>query len=258
MLRSLAERLSRGKVIKRRLPHEFSKRPLYVTPDAALRYLKPSKTEAFDGELLAVAKQELSEDSIVWDVGANVGVFTFAAASIASKGSVLAIEPDIWLAALLRRSAALRENARLDIRVLPAAVSGDNGVAAFLIAQRGRASNSLDLSGGLSQMGGVRERVFVPTLTLDTLLECLPKPDFIKIDVEGAEIDVLSGGTKMLTEVRPTVYIEVSNDSCAAATKLFHDYDFALFMLAKYGKKSIPIDSCRFNTLAVPRENITD
>jgi hypothetical protein len=151
VLRRVLERLSRGKVIRRRLPSAFGRRPIYVSPDAELKYVK-LWGKVFDAELLRIACELVSEKSSVWDVGANVGIFSFAAASLARRGSVLAIEPDIWLVELLRRSARLAENRDLGIDILPAAISNRVGASTFLIANRGRASNALEEAGGRSQM----------------------------------------------------------------------------------------------------------
>ncbi len=49
-------------------------------------------------------------------------------------------------------------------------------------------------------------------MTLDWLAEQLPVPDFIKIDVEGKENDVLSGGSNLLTIKHPSIFCEVSPD----------------------------------------------
>ena len=114
-----------------------------------------------------------------------MGVFTFAASSVAHKGTVVSIEADIWLANILRKTAMFKEYSNNTICVLPVAISNDNSIASFMVAKRGRASNALEAAGGRSQMGGVREKQYVPTLTLDTLLKTFPPPDFVKIDVEG-------------------------------------------------------------------------
>ena len=82
MIRSLIERLSRGKAIRRRLPYEFGHRPLYLSPDSALTYLRPNWTKA-SGELLGAAAKYVNPSDNVWDIGGNVGVFTFAAAHAA-------------------------------------------------------------------------------------------------------------------------------------------------------------------------------
>jgi FkbM family methyltransferase len=219
-VRTAVERLSRERSIKRRIDVRGQTVELYVSPDAQLKYLKPGR-RAFDVDLITIAEQQLSQESVVWDVGANVGVFTFASASVASAGTIVAIEADIWLANLLRRSSRLPSNAGRDVRVIPVAVSSQNGVASFIIAERGRASNALEEAGGHSQMGDARERQLVPTLRLDTLLEALPAPTFVKIDVEGAELMVLHGAQRLIQEARPTFYVEVGTPTSNAVFELF-------------------------------------
>ena len=192
----------------------------------------------------------MTENSCAWDIGANVGVFAFAAASIASNGTVVAVEADVWLAQLLLRSCNLRNNKLRDIRILPVAASSSCSVARFLIANRGRASNALEDTGGYSQMGGVRQVVYVPTLTLDTMLESFPAPDFIKIDVEGAELMVLSGASGMIREIRPTFYIEVGKEQSIEVFRLFEREDYNA--VAPSGE--ILSGNCVRNTFFVPRE----
>jgi len=255
MLRTLIEKLSRGKIIKRRLPSRFGRTPFYVSPDAQLKYLKVGEN-AFDPELLKIAEEEIDSHSVVWDIGANVGVFSFAAAFRARNGSVLAVEPDLWLAQMIRKSIALKENSILDVQVLPTAISNKNGAATFLIASRGRASNSLESVGGSSQMGGVRERVTVPTLTLDKLMQDFPLPDFVKIDVETAEKLVLEGSKQLMADVKPTFYIEVGSESSQAVTKIFRDNGYVLFDSSSPRSSRIEIAVCAFNTLAIHKDKL--
>ena len=61
-------------------------------------------------------------------------------------------------------------------------------------------------------MGGIREKQYVPPLTLDTLLKSFAKPDFIKMDVEGSELFALNGGSKVISSIRPVFYIEVGQN----------------------------------------------
>ena len=83
-VRSIAERLLRNKSFIRHLPTEFDKARLWVTPDSQLKYLKPG-TAGLDLNLLRSAAELIQPGMTIWDVGANVGVFTFAAAVRSGK-----------------------------------------------------------------------------------------------------------------------------------------------------------------------------
>ncbi|MEO1392658.1 MAG: FkbM family methyltransferase [Cyanobacteria bacterium J06634_5] len=253
-LRTVVEKLSRGKYIKRKISVNGRHIPLLVSPDAQLKYLIPGK-KSFDQDLISIAETYLDVESNVWDIGENVGVFTFASASVASNGTVVSVEADIWLANLLKRTAGFNQYADKNICVIPTAISKENSVASFIVASRGRASNSLETSSGLrSQMGGVREKQFVPTLTMDTLLTSLPKPDFIKIDIEGAEYMAIQGATKIINTIRPMFYIEIGHEVFPQIFAAFKEANYAAFDPA--GK---PLTTeAAFNVFFVPEEKIDD
>ena len=105
LLRNLLGRCSRNWVVRRRLPVQFQRRPIYVSPRAGLSYLKPfTHTHA---ELFAFAADHVKPGDTVWDLGSSMGVFAVAAAAMTgAKGRVLCLEPDPFSAALLRQSAA--------------------------------------------------------------------------------------------------------------------------------------------------------
>ncbi len=251
IIRRSIEILARNRIIRRKILVAGKTVELIVTPDAQLKYLKLG-SGAFDRDLIEIAERFVRAESNVWDIGANVGVFTFAAASIVEKGTVLAVEADIWLASILRRSCGLKGNIERDIRVLPAAISAENSVATFLIAQRGRASNALEATGGRSQMGGVRERQFVPTVTLDRLLDTMPAPDFVKIDVEGAELIALQGAKKLIGETRPRFYIEVSDEVASEVVEIFKTADYQ----AITPQGDVVSEQCPDNAFFIPSEDL--
>ena len=60
-----------------------------------------------DPVLMNLVKEFVRPRSVVWDIGANVGLFTFAAASLAGPEETV-MRPDAWLVQLLRRSAKLQ------------------------------------------------------------------------------------------------------------------------------------------------------
>jgi FkbM family methyltransferase len=253
MIRQLIERLSRGTSVRRRLPRNFGGRPLHLSADSALSYLKPQWAKSSESLLKAATKYAEGAHS-VWDIGANCGVFSVAAAHVfATGGEILSVEADPFLAALLQKSANERENADKKIHVVCAAVSDQQGLSRFLVAKRGRSSSSLEQTGHRSQAGGTRYVQYVPTLTLDGLLTSFVKPDLIKIDVEGAEVLVLKGAQEILETVRPSLYVEVGDEQNAAVTDLLRRYEYRLYD----GDKSdaIALKTCTFNTLAVPAES---
>jgi FkbM family methyltransferase len=252
ILRKTAEYASREKVLKRWITVNGNKIPLLVSPDAQLKYLKIG-TSSFDQDLIKIAERYLTVSSHVWDIGANVGVFTFASASIAYEGMVVAVEADIWIANILRKTASFDKYANHNICIVPVAISNENSVTSFAIASRGRASNALAATmREHSQMGGVRETQFVPTLTLDTLLQSFPSPDFIKIDVEGAEYMALQGARNIIEKVRPVFYIEVGG--------LFKEI-FDIFHHAKYKafnpEGKLLIEDVSFNVFFIPEEKVS-
>jgi FkbM family methyltransferase len=251
ILRKTAEYASREKVLKRRITVNGNKIPLLVSPDAQLKYLKPG-SNSFDQDLINIAEKYLTVSSHVWDIGANIGVFTFAAASIARKGMVVAVEADIWIASILRKTASFDEYADSHICVVPVAITNENSVTSFAIASRGRASNALEVTiRAQSQMGGIREKQFVPTLTLDRLLKSFPNPDFIKIDVEGAECMALQGATKIIKDIRPIFYIEVG-ELFPKILDVFHQANYQAF-----DPQGNPLaGNSPFNAFFVPTEKV--
>ena len=221
MLRSLAERLSRNIVLRRRLPRDLGGHSIYVTPESALRFWYPSLQRADNGHLMDIVRRFVAKDSVVWDLGANVGLFSFSAAAKAK--SVFAFEPDPWLASLCSRSASEIKN----VRVLSAAVTNTVGIGELHIAQRGRATNFMT-GFGTSQTGGVRDRQPVVTVTLDWLAERFPIPDVMKIDVEAGERLVLEGGKAFFDRARPLLICEVASTNSWWVTNFLLSLKYSL------------------------------
>jgi FkbM family methyltransferase len=142
--------------------------------------------------------------NVVWDIGANCGTFAF---SCDAAAAVVAVEADPFLCGLLDRS-NLRNGGV--VQLIRGAISDRRGTAEFSIAARGRASNHLSVVNGSTQTGGERERLTVDAYSLDDLLALVPAPDFVKIDIEGAELLALRGAESVLRDVRPLIYVEIS------------------------------------------------
>ncbi|MBZ5698578.1 MAG: FkbM family methyltransferase [Acidobacteriia bacterium] len=140
-------------------------------------------------------QKAIKPGDVVYDVGANAGFYSLLASIlVGEKGHVYAFEP---LPANLRN---LRKHMELNrvgnCTIIESAVSSSDGEAAF--------DPSADrYTGHLSAAGNIHVR----TVTLDTLAsrhEIRP-PDFMKIDIEGAEYDCLLGCAQTIRAYRPII-----------------------------------------------------
>jgi FkbM family methyltransferase len=252
LLRSVLEKLSRGRVLRRRLPEELGGHALYVSPDAAMK-LWQRDLAAVDPILLRMASELVRPGMVVWDIGANVGLFGFAAAFAAGpSGRVLAVEADGWLAELIGRSAREAPAAYARLEVLAAAVSDVPGTAELCIARRGRAGNHLRSVAGSTQTGGTREVIQVAAITLDGLLDRFPAPQVVKIDIEGAEVLCLRGAARLLREIRPILLCEVTEENAAEAGALLRGHGYTLFDAGTPAGQRQSLDRPPWNTLALP------
>jgi FkbM family methyltransferase len=196
VLRELLKRISRGAVLQRRLPKAFGGAPILVSPDSALAFWKRD-LGSVDPYLLSMARELVRPGMVVWDIGANVGLFAFAAAALGAQ--VLAVEPDIWLSNLMHRSRLLN---RLPVTILPAAVGDTLTIGKLYLSSQGRASNSMCGSGAYQT---------TVTVTLDWLVGHFPPPSIVKIDIEGMEASALRGASQLL-QLKPTILCEVTRE----------------------------------------------
>ncbi len=253
-LRRLAERMSRGLVLRRHLPAEFNRLPIYVSPEAGLRYWR-HRLDKVDPSLLRMVRELVKPGSVIWDVGANVGLFSLSAAAIAgTSGSVLALEPDLWLANLLSRSARDTQKSKRSARVnvLCAAITEASGVCQLQIAERSRASNHLSQASGSTQAEGVRDTQQSVAVSLDFLLDYFPAPTVLKIDVESAELAVLRGASLLLQTARPVVLCEVVPQNADAVAAILTQNNYQLFEADTEPAQRQPVRRAPWSTLAIP------
>jgi FkbM family methyltransferase len=161
----------------------------------------------------------IPEGSVLWDVGANIGLYSCYAAK--RRGCrVFAFEPSVFNLELLARNIFLNDLTD-GVTIVPLPLSNALGVSKLNMT-------TTDWGGALSTFGqsyghdGQKlERVFqFATLGLSIAdavkLLGIPVPDYIKMDVDGIEHLILSGGQSVLQHVRG-VLIEVNDDFDAQA-----------------------------------------
>jgi FkbM family methyltransferase len=222
---------------------------VYVSPGCQLSVLGASVP--VDPVHARFIDRWVQPDSIVWDVGGNMGLFSFPAALKARSGHVFSFEPDVDLARSLIRS--LARNPSLTVTVSPVALSDADGMASFLIATYGRSMNKLDGVGRWhDDLFVASQKRSVATLRMDTVAKSFPPPNIVKIDVEGAEIKVLEGGRETISRARPVILVEGPKELWPQMTEFFRGLDYILYD----GQVANPValDEPVWDTVAVPRE----
>lgn len=175
----------------------------------------------------------IPKGSVVWDIGANVGLYTCYAAK-ARGCKVFAFEPSVFNLELLARNIAL--NGLSDkVVIVPLPLSEALAVSKLNMS-------STDWGGAMSTFGEtyghdgleLRKVFEYPTIGLSmadaaSLLK-IPAPAYIKMDVDGIEHLILKGGASVLREVKG-VLIEINDEFAAqagGASKYLADAGFTL------------------------------
>jgi FkbM family methyltransferase len=157
--------------------------------------------------------------SVFYDVGANVGFFSLIAARLVGPlGKVISFEP--LPANLVNLQENVRRNEFRNVQIVPMALGAANEEQAFQVSER-------PTWGKLGSIGAERPDKYITDIKvvvrrLDDLLRegVIQPPDFVKIDVEGAEVAVIEGAKELLLRYGPTLMIELHGTG-SALTSIF-------------------------------------
>src|ERR1700730_3655436 len=192
-----------GKVVRfpfRLLPRGMTARILQG-PLRGKKWILGSQRHAFwlggyEPKMQALIARELKQGRTFYDIGANVGFYTLLGSFCVAPGGVFAFEPLPANVEFLKRHLAI--NQVKNVRVLQLAISDEIGTAKFRAEPTG-AMGQLDSSGNVN----------VEMSTIDALLATrdIPPPDFIKMDIEGAECKALLGARECFRQHRPVLFL---------------------------------------------------
>lgn len=159
---------------------------------------------------LAFLDRIVAAGAVTVDVGANCGLYTRALARLSRR--VHAFEPSAKMAALLRRTSAA------NVQVHGIALSDRVGEAELLIPQgeNGAVHGLASLEPQLARAVPVCAVQPVPVARLDAVMQ--DDVAFVKIDVEGHELNVLAGATSVIERCRPVFLVEAEDRHRANAT----------------------------------------
>jgi FkbM family methyltransferase len=162
--------------------------------------------QGFESEDIHYVLMLLPANPVVLDIGANFGIYSVLIASSSESSQVHSFEPVPHTVSLLRSNVD-RNGVGARITINNVAVGSEPGN--LLITTDRYAGNYLLV--GNSYDGNVQE---VSVIRLDDYVaeKGLQRVDFIKCDVEGAELLVMKGASKVLTCMRPIVMLEIAEE----------------------------------------------
>jgi len=196
----------------------------------------------FDAQIYEVIEHALPDSGgIVWDVGSHIGFHTLGFATlVGSNGRVIGFEPNPSNRQRLQQNIDRNPDLAARIEILPCCLSDQNGHYLFALSH--------DIDSGTSSMSFLAgtdpamdpatsanwERQVVPARTADALIrDGLPRPDVIKIDVEGAELLVLRGAAETIKREGPTVIVETHSAGLVfQVTEWFETHSYQVRLLA--------------------------
>lgn len=180
----------------------------------------------------------IKSGDICWDIGANIGFYTCLLASqVKDTGAVIAFEPAARTCGYLQENVCLNEFT--NVTVVNNGL-GDN------IEQRHLYYSQAALAEGTASLKYPNGRTASERVTLDTidnLIGKLPTPDFIKIDVEGYQLEVLRGGEHFLKTHAPLLMAELKDvgetnrDDFSEIEKYITNLGYSLYEIGKYTLK---------------------
>lgn len=163
-----------------------------------------SKNEVVRNDVLQfkLVSELLKEDSIFWDIGAHYGTYSIlAAAYIKDNNKIFAFEPDTDAITILNKNLS-KNNLQNKISVFETAVYSSIGIQEFDM-QFGNSNSHLIRQGDINMKGSLK---LVKTTTLNEALKRIPLPSIIKIDTEGAELEIIKGAGDILKN-HDTIFI---------------------------------------------------
>ena len=208
-----------------------------------------------EAEAMAWLRALVLPGATVLDIGAHIGYMTLYLANlVGSTGKVYAFEPGANNLPYLRKNCAPFAN----VQVEPRAVGDANGTADFYLEDLSGQNNSFTRHyAGLAAheralgLSAHTQATTVAVITLDTFCaEQGVAPSLVKIDVEGAEYQVLRGGAATIEKWHPHLLVEM-NSHQAEMLDFLHSRDYRC-----YTERHEPVSSAEgihYNIFCLPQ-----
>jgi FkbM family methyltransferase len=189
---------------------------------------------------------------IVYDIGGHIGVVAMVfAKAVGATGQVVVFEPNEENCSRIREHIQLNQVSH--VRLLKLGIADRKKEDQVFIVRKGSTGTGSMSENIQSQIVGEKNfkqlRVSIDTLDGAITAHELPKPDFIKIDIEGMEYQALMGMAKTVGTYSPQFYIEIhgadelaKRDNICQITKLFQSWGYSLWHVET--KQDIVASNC--------------
>ena len=175
--------------------------------------------------LLKYSYKLIKKNDIVLDIGANQGIYSIAFSKLTGpKGKVIAIEPLESMTEILKKNIIL--NSLNNIKIFQGVVSDNNGYE-FLDSSQGIVSSSI-VKKFLDQ-----NMLKIKSIMIDEIIKDYTNINFIKLDIERAELKALNGASETLKKFRPILSVELDQ----------YTFDKINIFLKSFGYKPYIFDS---------------
>jgi FkbM family methyltransferase len=224
--------------------------PVVQGPLRGVRWVVGSSTHGcwlgcYEAANQAICVRLVRHGMTVYDLGAHVGFYTLLFSRLVGPaGVVQAFEPVVRNISYLERH--LRLNGTVNVHIQELAVTRETGTVSF--------DCSSGVSTGRVVPGTASETSRVPAVSLDDFIYARghEAPDLIKMDVEGGEVDVLAGMSRLLAERLPVLLISVHGSTrwreCIVALE-----SAGYTLLDSHGMPA-RVDKARDDLVALPRD----
>ncbi len=197
---------------------------LKIDPYLEAQYISGFPEPAVQAEIA----RHLRPGGCFYDVGAHIGFYSLMVERLMGGiGQVMAFEPDPNNVIELREN--LSRNGFSGTEVVSAAVWSHSGVVKFQRSGAGHPEESTRRGAVVVSMAEPSDPNLIDAeaITLDSFIQSHPAPTMIKVDVEGAEVEVLRGAQELLQKARPVWMFEVHHQTAATLLEenlRQHDY----------------------------------
>jgi len=206
-------------------------------------HLDVTKNMKYDRAAISIMKKILKKDSVCIDIGCHKGEIMDQILQFSPTGKHFGFEPIPWMYDTL-----CNKYKDKNVVIYPNAISNAENITTFKVVKNAPAYSGLRNREYAIKNPDILE-IQVTQVKLDNFFKNLNKLDFIKIDVEGGELNVIEGASELIKKLKPTLLFEFGKGSSEYYNStpenmfdLLAKLNMNVYLLISYLKSPIPLN----------------